>query len=560
MNVTLDLWNDTGYTESGVERPPIGSALPDPDHTFTGLRPDKGDIFSSYSIKAAYTDLMDSSYVRISFDTANGDDLTIYGWVDSVLLKSDTEDYPMTVVNWHVDPWRTWGGRAVFRAGTVRRRPATGELPPQPYPYRYMMAGPVSTLVPQLKDSGNNTLWWCYLTYTSEYDDAQTTGLDVICFPCSFSDHIYITDGTDTGDSPSLVYALCGFYDECLGLTPSRIAGAYLSPIAPKDYTGTGSYESPINMHSDNAWTVMTHDHNGHMFAAFVGGASHSRYTSYQERTATLSSSMRTTDTESLVITGFDGEVISTLPWGLQVKDYTYRQVVESVGAYVVVRFDGLDSRSEGLCATIPCIPVNTTENSWSEYNYTGQREYDIKTRDTEQDREAVRGLTSSLSSMLSTMGLGMMFGGSLASAGGSVKGNNLIKGGAATGIGGIAETAVNWMSDRVYFNEEFQKWDDYASARQTDNLLLPGAGWDSVLFGRPISLVEMEADGYSVSQRDADIQMYGAHVSEPMTSCQALINAGGPLQITNLTVGGEIPVEAKEYMRMMFSNGVRLV
>lgn len=53
---------------------------------------------------------------------------------------------------------------------------------------------------------------------------------------------------------------------------------------------------------------------------------------------------------------------------------------------------------------------------------------------------------------------------------------------------------------------------------------------------------------------------MYGAHVTEPMSSCQSLINTGGPLQIVNMTVGGSIPVEAKEYMKTMFANGVRLV
>ena len=560
----LDLWNDTGYTESGVERPPIGASIRQPDFSYTDLKPDKGDLFAKVSLKAPYTDLMNVSYVRIYLDTANGDDRVIYGWVDSVALRSDTDGYPLTDISWHVDPWRTWCAQAEFRTGVVRRRAASEDIPPQPYPFRYVRPYASETLIPSLRDHGGNRIWWCYLTYVNEYDEGKTTGVDVICFPCSFSTHLYVTDGTDTGDSPSLTYALNGFFDECLGLTPSRVTGCFLSPIAPKPYTGDGSQGSPIDLHDDNAWTVRTHDRDSHTFGAFIGGASATLYKSYKEYSGSLSKQMRTGDTDRLVVTGFDGDVIATLPWGLSVRSYTYRMVVDAVGCYIAVRFDGLASRSEGLGVTIPCIPVDVTQNSWSEYNYSGMREYDIQMRQLAQREELVNGLANTLTSTASTAGLGMMFGG--------IKGTNLMRGAGATAGGGIASSLISYglanfgglrngpLDEWGDFNAQEQRWEDYAHAKQTDSLVLPGMGWDAVLFGRDIMLVTMRTDDYSREQRDRDIALYGCHVTEPMASCQSLVEQGGPLQIANLTVGGDIPVEAKEYMRAMFSNGVRLV
>lgn len=88
----------------------------------------------------------------------------------------------------------------------------------------------------------------------------------------------------------------------------------------------------------------------------------------------------------------------------------------------------------------------------------------------------------------------------------------------------------------------------------------MPGDGFDYIFHGTFIGYLIMETDAYSQDQRAVDIELYGAHVTEPRTSCQSLVYAGGPLQITNMTVGGDIPVEAKEYIRTMFANGVRLV
>ena len=73
-------------------------------------------------------------------------------------------------------------------------------------------------------------------------------------------------------------------------------------------------------------------------------------------------------------------------------------------------------------------------------------------------------------------------------------------------------------------------------------------------------NVVKRTFDDYSLTQRENDLELYGATVSEPMESCQSLVDTGGPLQIANLTVRGDIPVEAKQFFRTRFAKGVRMI
>jgi hypothetical protein len=69
-----------------------------------------------------------------------------------------------------------------------------------------------------------------------------------------------------------------------------------------------------------------------------------------------------------------------------------------------------------------------------------------------------------------------------------------------------------------------------------------------------------LEIDEYSQNLYNIEQTILGAKVSEPTENCQPLIAAGGPLQIENLIVGGNIPARAKDHMRDRFRRGVRLI
>lgn len=577
MSVTIELWNDTGYTESGVERPPIGATLSNPDYIYYNLNPQRSDLFSTVQIRAPYTDLYKVSYLRATYDFNESEPLVLYGWVDSVALVSDTDSFPSTQVDWHVDLWRTYASNTVFRAGTVHRRPLTANVPPQPYPFRYKTVTSRQTLVPNAPGFGGESIWWVYMNFIQEFDEAQTTEIRHICWPVlsgGGAAYTAVGEGAQTHQGPTFNDVFAGKVDEVLKLSPSAIIACTISPISPIAYTGNGYMStSPIVM-ENGTWGLMQVGDSYVFEVSRVPTVSNF----FQEFTATLPQTVKTDDVDEYLVTGVDGATIGTLPWGLAVKDYTYRMIDDTSSFYIQVRFDGVDSMPEGLAFTQPLPLLAVTQNSWSDYVYSGQREYDIRTRQLQTAQEVISGLTGAVTTGINAWQMeslanmnkrkpefttnpktglvinnpkGVAYNAKLARMAG-------MTGAAAMGAV-VASTAVQGLVN-TYFNSEYQKWEDYAHAHQIDNIVTSGAGTDNIFYGRPIGLVCMRSDDYSVQQRNTDISMYGAHVTEPLSSCQSIVEAGGPLQITNMTVGGDIPVEAKEYIRAMFSNGVRLV
>ena len=121
--------------------------------------------------------------------------------------------------------------------------------------------------------------------------------------------------------------------------------------------------------------------------------------------------------------------------------------------------------------------------------------------------------------------------------------------------ISTIAENQIAGVANDMLMDATIRQ-----KSQQTGSLILPSSGIDWVDFGYGPQLIPLQWDDYSITQRSQDMALYGAHVDEPRTSCQSLLTAGGPLQIANCTVTGEVPVQAKRYIKERLSNGVRIV
>lgn len=261
-----------------------------------------------------------------------------------------------------------------------------------------------------------------------------------------------------------------------------------------------------------------------------------------------LPSSVTTTDTQIFAVTDLDGSIAATLPWGAVPGDVKYRVVLSTLSCYLQIRLDGMNSGAEGMNVTIPAKRIATSSNSWSDYVYSGQRETEINSRNLSNQMALVNGIATAGSGAAQ----GAMMGG--LKSGGAAAGMSAL--GAASGIiGTVASYAV-----ANNYAPKLQKISNYANAMQLDTCILPGDGVDSMIFGRDISLIRLDCDEYSVTQRANDISLNGANVSEPTANCQPLLAAGGPLQIEDVTVLGDAPNAAKSYIRERLNNGVRIV
>ena len=536
----IRIWRDTGFTDGCTEVPKKGGSLASPTYTFDGpFNPSKDDLFSRLKLRVPYTQLMDCSYLSISLDMKNGTDKTFYGWIDSVSIISDTESTPMTQVNWHVDLWRTYLSSATIGSGMVRRRPLlTGDsVPPQPYPVRYRTSTATFSITPE-----TSTYWVIFIASSAKFQGTPTiTG----AFPVSASSPSSSTT-LSLGKAPSFNDLVTGSWDEEIGLDPASVYGVFLSPIAPQtNMTGWGVYANEYTVTSGESSTTTTY---ATYFSTSLNAVT--QYSSSIE-------SIIPDDVNQYAIRGFDGEIIGMIPWGLEISSYTYRLVIDTTSAYLQIRFDGKESHAEGLCFTIPLIPISLSSNAYSSYVYSGARQADIMQARAEAEKSREAALVSTASNVTSSVASSAMLG----SLGGPVGtlGGALI-GGASSVISGTIGAAADYAVTTKY-NDVFQDITDYRIAHQSNGLIMSGTGFDSTRFGfSNITLVRLSADAYSQTQRTNDISLYGVHVSEPKTSCQSLIDAGGPVQIDNAVVTGPVPVEAKQYIRQRLAQGVRMI
>lgn len=541
---TLQIWKDTGYTEGCLDMPSETSSLPSASFTYSNLNVARDRLFSEVQVKGAYEDMYDCSYLKAVYDMNNGSDVTVYGWIDSVECSSDTTGSPMTRIYWHVDHWRTYLSQAVFKSGMVKRRPLIKDAdgnendsyPPQGYPYRFMKKGS-GDRIELITGTISSSTWWVIFTCSATSTSGSDTNVEILT--CAFP--VSKTGGTfKLGDkyAPSLNDIVSGKWDEKLGLDPNNVFSVFLSPFAPNDSTGS----------TMTGWSIRNMGDS----AVFTG-----TYSSIKEYSKSLSAPLKSDDVTTYCIRDFDGNVVGTLPWGVAVQNYTYRLIIDSQSAYVQIRFAGIDSHMQGICFTIPLIPVALSANGWSSYTYSGARQADIDQARTEVEKSTEQGALGTLSSGIQGAASGAMMG-SLAGPLGVLGGALL--GGVTSAVSQGANTAIeNYIGNK--YNAKFQSITDYRAAHQSNGLLMSGTGFDAMRSGQGvIDMVPMAKDDYAVLQRKNDISLYGLHVSEPRESCQALIDAGGPLQIENLTVTGPIPVSAKDYFKTVFARGVRIV
>lgn len=230
---------------------PKTSSLSNPQYAFNGLNVSKSDLFRQVKVEHAFEDLYDCSYLQMVYDMNNGQDVSVYGWIDSVSCSSDTPGKPVTVIDWHVDLWRTYLSKAVFGAGYVTRRPSTSDIPSQPYSPRYQVMNLSGTEL--IKESSN--IYWCFVQCTVTVEGTSTQ--QTLCFPV---DVMNGSTSLDVGNSeasysvPSFNSLITGGWDELLGLDPEAVYGVFLSPYSPNNVTSTGVYSVegwyPVGLHT----------------------------------------------------------------------------------------------------------------------------------------------------------------------------------------------------------------------------------------------------------------------------------------------------------------------
>lgn len=541
----------------------------------------RGEWFSRLRVPVDYSVIYNACYLRAVYryndvDGTDYNDVVYWGWVDQVSPISLTEEgnYPVTEIAWHLDLWQTYKGQARFTYGQVRRKPySSANCPPQEVPFAYRQFGRVAGSEGDLTGIDDTGVYWALVQYVREKGTENI--VSTITFPMrKDTPNVRIVTPTDTQPIPRPVPSADQFFlggiEEMLGLAPSSILTASFSPLPPFEYAGNGK-ESPIYITDEEVWQhwnvqtkEVTYGSSTVIYGYFESTAptvtllanSATRFRVFEYEFA---DGYVTDDFESFVITDMNNRPVGTLPWGLKTRGYTARIVMTGVKTYVEFRMkSGIQGTPEGMTFLVPLPSVDITTNSWSEYVYSGQRTYDTESMRISADHALSSGVTSAFGSGI---GGGLM---------GGLSGNPLgvLFGGIGMFASGLITSGVQNVIQRNT-NDRMLDATALYKASQTDNIIGYGdSAFDVFLHGQGIYLTRSVMDLYSqvmyYDRRDANGVLVDEHLTDtPNTlgmSLPILITNGGPLQVENMIVGGEIPSDAKTYIRDRFRNGVRLI
>lgn len=561
----IEFWSDIGFIDGAVEIPRLNAPDPtDPDMVIEPddpIMPSKDRFFSELKLKEYYTGLLTMSYMRITYDLKNsfGIDTSnvFYGWIDKVDLSSDGE-YPMTVISWHIDEWRTWKSAIIFGSGHVKRRPFRDleSTPIQNYQRRYEKLGSADTKIidEYVGSDGFNShpVWWVLLS-VNWTDSSDVTRTSMFTYPIFLTTsqvqcHFRV-DSSNVLIAKAFYQLYGGELDEFLGdlldVTPDSINGVWISPFCPFTdsetvISGSGASDSnPITI--SGSLPVSIHKTIGGrergMFRLTDGRLTKSRTKTFAK--------IKSSEEERYCLTSTDGVKILDLPYDYEVDSVTTTILCELDAPYFEISFkNSTYGNLEGMTVNVPLTSLPLNSNAYASYVYSGQQEYDKQMRTVRSNSKAMEGVSV------------MAASGALMGAFGPM--------GAIAGAGmGIASGILPYVSEMGYANDKEQSLQDRLQANQPSSMILSSNSLLAIERKYCFRIKSVVPDDYSKTQITSTRAQFGISVDELMGSCDSLIRSASPTgyyNIQNMIVRGKVPVSAKKWVREKFRSGVRLI
>lgn len=525
-------------------------------YTFTNVQPRKGKEFQEMELDITWDEFAGCKLfstpklIVIKFSSLNmaGSYTFIYGWIDDAEPVATKGPQTNTRIKWHVDWWLTWADynwfmesgqmqilanwfprRVTIGAGRLLKGPSQFARPSSSAPRKWLLDSAAS-IIDDRDPKSNTGTWWAVMC-TTEASGTPTSEVvtDIVYYFWPIGEKITGADHS----SPGWFAIYTGQIEEVMGIDPSRIQGFWLAPSKPwiggriKNLATASVYEL------DSVIAIKTN-------------------------TKALSKSVQTDDKRKIVFTDPTGAEMFTTPWGISFKNIvTWCDIGTSAAALCVYlgETDTPDQERKGtegrfFSFPLPSLPV--TENAWSSYTYSGQRDYDMQQKAIQRDRSAVNGIAG-----IGTQAIGGALAGTAAAPG---AGTAI---GAVAGLAsGIIGSAVNYFTAGEFDSRE-QRSVDTLTSRQTAGMIVNAGGYGGIVqpYGSMIgwNMLTMVRDPVSLAEIEVEQEELGYDTDTYVVDCTSLISAGGPLRIEGLRVKGDIPKEGKEYIAGLFARGVNI-
>ena len=544
-------------TEEGVERYRFSDSIQNHFSQIVSVDDDVncsvGRVFTKMKVPVSWVSVMNANYLiaDMIINNPSGSVLHIKGWIDSIDMVSDSEDYPQVEIRWHFDYFEMFKSSSDLGYGHVKRRPFRdlATTPIQNYPVRYMK---LDQVVRRIGDefyadtSPKKNIWWVIVSYN--YQSGGNTYIGIKTFPIipkAGIIQIRIWEGGTQYDvfAPSIGQIYMGYIDEIFGIDPDDLNGIWLSPIPPfkvGSCSGSGDIGDPLVIIPQGMLTNSGERGSLTSYGWISAGSG-----SYSCDQIIFSPSIVSNEETRYAIVGPDGLKILETPYGFSVStlDITYHG--EPDGPYFEFTFkDGSYGNLEGMTANVPLSLLPANSNAYSSYIYSGQREYD----------KEMRVITSNANAWKSSAaggGQGAMMGAFGAP-------------GLALGVaGGVSGGLINYGVEMLYQNDEEQRLEDRLRANQASTLLFSSNSLLPFFRNYGFTICTIVPDDYSEDQLVNVRNNFGVSVDEILSSCDNLVKndlPAGYYRIMNLIISGVLPKEAKDYIKNKFASGVKLL
>lgn len=606
----LKLWKDPGFTDGCVEVPAYENVdvLPDADLTLDdGLNPSKGRMFSEIRISRTYAEIQNMSYLKLTVSYNNDEDARVYyGFIDSVAIVSDTENFPAVNISFHVDLWRTYLKDAEFGYGMVTRRPVSatyksGNYPMQNIPYSNILASTAHYIFREdslaysryVKKFTYNAkeydVYWIYIAWAYESADNRTVTQTFTLLPLPILnyqpinlDSLWLAPKESTVSDMKVADLFSSDYLTHLGIAPSSITSAFVSPLCP--YSNATVEVGSVYDSSGTQHLCLKYDITGRPAVYRVTEETHTYIYPYFQcvfirilpETVDYFDDLHhmvnieADEKNTLVVCDFKGLKVGTIPPRLPLAGQGVRPVCTPTRFYWEISFiltnplgpaDLYEYRKQnGLYFEINCPTWSISSNSWSEYVVSQARETEIANRKLSNEMAVYGGMSQAVTGAVSGYSMGAISDSTR--RGKYATKATMNKAGILAGIGAIGQVTSSLTEYAVAseYADDLQELSDRSNAGQIDSLI---SGGDDIVWITECELpqvIALSKDTYSCDVYDQQIALNGVSVSEPTEDCTDLIHGTGPLSIENLIVRGEIPVEAKQYIKARLNNGVRLI
>lgn len=527
-------------------------------HNFTDVQPRKGKEFQEMELEIAWDEFTGVKLfetpklivIRLSKLNPAGAYTFVYGWIDDAEPVATKGPQPNTRIKWHVDWWLTWTDYNWFQisgepamqknwaprkvtigSGRLLKGPASFARPSASAPRKWLLDSAVSMTGSQDPHSDTDRWWWAVMctTKTSGAPPSEVV-TDIVYYFWPIGKKM----DKAANASPDWLSIYSGQIEEEMKIDPSRIQGFWLAPFQP--WTGGEIRDLPSGV------SVLE-------LTAVLSGITNIK---------PLSKSVQTDDRHKIVFTDPTGAEMFTAPWGISFRNIVTWFDIGTSAASLCVYLGETDTPdrerkgAEGRFFSFPLPSLPVTENAWSSYTYSGQRDYDLQQKAIQRDRSAVNGIAG-----IGTQAIGGALAGTAAAPGAGTAA------GAIAGLAsGIIGTAVNYFTAGEFDNRE-QRNVDTLTSRQTAAMIVNAGGYYGLIqpYGSMIgwNMLTMVRDPVSLAEIEVEQEELGYDTDTYVVDCTNLISGGGPLRIEGLRVRGDIPKEGKEYISGLFARGVNI-